>query len=185
MIDKTMSFLLGELNTFLGTVFPTGEPHAVLSDLASPDGGLPPGTDNKIVLTLVNIERDGIAYSPEAASGNLRLSAPLNLNLYILLSANFPASYADALRLLSSAIGFLQTKPGFTPSSGAGFPRGLERLTLEIVNLGVHELHQIWTITGVRYRPSILYKARMITIGGGWISERLPAVTATDPRIAG
>src|SRR5579862_8916932 len=135
MIDKTFMFLLGELNTYLGAVFPSAEPHAVLSNLVMPDGTVPPAIDNKVVITIANLEREMTAVNstrsrPETGA-NVRLTQPLNLNICFLLSASFAGDYVEALRFLSTSLGFLQSKSVFTPQNSANFPRGLEMLTVE------------------------------------------------------
>ena len=63
MIDKALNFTLDELNSFLGTRFQSHENLAVLSSLSNQDGSAPVITDNKIVLSLVNIERETAASS--------------------------------------------------------------------------------------------------------------------------
>lgn len=184
MIDQTLTFLLGELNSFLGATYPAPEPHAVLSDLALPDGTAPQGLENKVVMTLINVERETAAYSQErsalAQDGTLRQSQSLNLNLLFLMSVSYNNNYAKSLRWLSTALGFFQSKPFFNPENAPNFPRQLQRLSLELVTLGVHELQNVWAALGAKYRPSVVYKARMVSIPGGWVTERLPTVTGTD-----
>jgi hypothetical protein len=187
MIDKTLNFLLGELNAFLGTLFPASEPHAVLSALALPDGSIPPGIENKIVLTMLNLERDTLAHTTGATTRSetgesVRMSFPLHLNVYVLLSASFSSNYAEALRFLSSALGYLQSKPVFSPQNSAAFPRGLERLTLEMVSLNMQDLQNVWASVGAKYMPSVLYKARIVTIQDAWIAERVPVISSTDTK---
>src|SRR4051794_7121901 len=178
MIDKTLTFLVGELNGFLATAFPANEPHAVLSNLAAPDGSAPREIENKMVVTLANIERETIALSrpsSTAPSGSpLQVSPPLNLNLYFLLSASFPSDGAQALRFLSASLGYLQAKPVFTPQTSSAFPRGLQRLTVEMVNLSLTELQHVWAIAGAKYLPSAFYKARMVAIQDAQVTERIP-----------
>jgi Pvc16 N-terminal domain len=187
MIDKSMSFLLRELNTFLGTLYQTNEPPAVLSRLASPDGSTPIEIDNKLVVTLINMERDYAARSqqqPMTATGTStwQTSTPLNLNLYFLLSASFQGNYEVALQMLSSAIGFLQARPVFGPQDSALFPRGLERLTVEMVNLTIGDLHNIWSCNGAKYLPSAFYKMRMVTLQDAWTVDRVPVITGTSAK---
>lgn len=187
MIDKSFNFLLAELNTHLGTVFASAEAHAVLSSLAMPDGTVPAGIENKIVITIANIERETTAINhtrtrPEGGL-NMRLTEQLNLNVYFLLSASFAGDYVEALRFLSTSMGFLQSKPAFTPQNSANFPRGLEALTVELVNLDIHNLQNLWASTGAKYLPSAYYKARMLTLRDGWVAERIPVVTGTDARV--
>jgi len=188
MIDKTLSFLLGELNGFLGTVFPASEPYAVLSSLAQQDGSPPPGIENKILITLINVERDTTAFAPNLPARTeaglaTRVNPPLNLNINFLISASFAANYLEALRFLSSSMGFFQSKPVFTPQNSPAFPRGLERLTVEMVNLSIPDLQNLWASAGAKYLPSALYKARMITIQDGWVVERVPTITGTETKV--
>jgi hypothetical protein len=187
MIDKTMIYLLGELNGYIGTVFPSGEPQAVLSSLALHDGTSPREIENKLVLTLTNVEREYAAQSREVASytqGNsaLHMGQPLNLNLYFLLSSNYSSDCAQALRLLSAALGFFHERSVFAPQDSPAFPRGLQRLTVEMVNLSIGELHNLWASNGSKYLPSAFYKARMVTLQDGWITERVPVVTGAATR---
>jgi hypothetical protein len=186
MIDKTLSFVLGELNGFLGTNFPSNEPHAVLSGLANQDGSAPLGVENKIILSLTNVEREtavspGPVTRPDPGAA-LRVSPPLSLNIFILVSSNF-GSYVESLRFLSSSIGFLQAKPVFTPQNSAGFPRGLERLSIEMVNLNMSDLQNLWATMGGKYLPSVFYKLRMITIQDGWITERIPVIAGSETKV--
>jgi hypothetical protein len=183
MIDTTLVFLRDQLNGYLAQRYSSREPLVVVASLSSLDGTVPTGIDNRVVLTLANVEREGAAGSaPQLRPGNggfARLAPPLHLNLYILVSAWFPGNYVEALKLLSAVVGYFQGKPAFA-SGLAGFPRGLERLTMEIVNLDPQGLNNLWAGLGGRYLPSVLYKARMLTVQEGWVLEQVPAVTSTD-----
>jgi hypothetical protein len=188
MIDKTLTFVLGELNGFLGTIFPSSEPHAVLSSLANPDGSASQGTENKIIVSLTNIERETAAVSTPIQTrpdngGALRVSTPLNLNIFILLSSSFVGNYAEALRFLSESIRFFQAKPVYTPQNSPGFPRELERLAIEMVTLNIQDLQNLWSNMGGRYLPSAFYKVRMITLPDAWVTERIPMVTGTATKV--
>jgi hypothetical protein len=187
MIDKTMNFLLGELNAFLGTVYKANEPYAVLANLSMPDGSPPREIENRVVLTLTNIEREYAARNQELsapAQGNTswRSNSALNLNLYFLLAASFPSDTAQALRFLSAAVGFFQSKAIYGPHDAATFPRGLERLTVEMVNLTIGDLHNIWSCNGSKYLPSVFYKVRMVTLQDGWVIDRVPVITGTSAK---
>ena len=185
MLDRTLSFLLTQLNDHLGTRYPSKEPHVVLSSLSTPEGTVPPDIANRVVLTLVNIEREGAAGPAPQPSrmengAFVRMSPPLNLNLYVLITASFGNNYAEALKLLSAVLGYFQGKPAFNAQSASTFPKGLERLTMEMVNLDVQGVNNLWGNLGVKYLPSVLYKARMFTLQEGWVAEQVPPISGID-----
>jgi hypothetical protein len=188
MIDKTLDFILDELNGFLEARFPSSEPHAVLSSLANQDGSVPPIIENKLILSLVNVERETTA----AVSGTqlraqngayTRVSPSLNLNLFMLVSAHFGNNYAESLKFLSSAVGFFQAKPMYSVESGPGFPRGVEKLTLEMMSLDFQDLNNLWGNLGGNYLPSVVYKVRTLTVQEAWIIEQVPAITGTEVKL--
>jgi hypothetical protein len=188
MLERTLSFLADQLNAHLGARYPSSEPHAVLSSLIGGDGTVPSGIENKVVLSLVNIEREVSAAGSGTqlraeGEGFIRTNAPLNLNLYILAAASFAGNYDEALKLLSAVLGFFQGRQVFTVQNVAGFPRGLEKLTLEIVNLDLQGLNNLWGNIGGKYLPSVLYKARMLTVQEGWILDQVPGISGTDTTI--
>ena len=190
MIDKALNFLLGEINAFLGVHFGGPENAAVLSSLCNPDGSPPLVIDNKIVLSLVNIEKETsmgsgsfVSRSPSAYS---RTNPALHLNLYILISASFsgrPHSYDSALKSLSHSITFLQSKPAFDAQNSPSFPAGFEKLTMEMVSLSMAELSTLWAVLGASYLPSVVYKMRMLTVQDAWIIEPIPNITEAAPTI--
>ena len=90
MIDTTFNFILDELNGFLGTRYPSSEPHVVLSSLSNQDGTVPPQIENKLILSLVNIEREVAAATSsmqlQPHNGDyIRVNPPWRLNLYVLV----------------------------------------------------------------------------------------------------
>lgn len=185
MIDKTLNFLLEELNGFLGRRFQSNENLVVLSGLMNPDGTVPLAIENKVILTLTNIERESAAANAAGRSRvvegpRARVSPPLNLNLYLLVAANFGNNYAESIKFLANAVAFFQAKPVFTAQGSASFPRELERLSMEMVSLDYALLNNLWAALGAKYLPSVVYKARMLTIQESWITDRVPGISTTD-----
>jgi hypothetical protein len=185
MLDRTLSFLLAQVNDYLATRYPSKEPHVVLSGLSTLEGTAPPEIANRVVMSLVNIEREGAIGSGSEpvrteGGGFVRTPPPLNLNLYILMSASFGSNYVEALKLLSAVLGYFQGRPVFTAQNAAAFPKGLDRVTIEIVNLNMQELNNLWGNFGAKYLPSVLYKARMLTLQEGWVVEQVPAVSGVE-----
>jgi hypothetical protein len=189
MIDKTLSFLLDELNGYLSARFRSPDKLAVLSSLSHMDGSPVPGLDGKVILTLVNIGREAAVPAlgtptKSDAGGYVRTAAPLNLNLYLMVSASF-RNYMEALTMLSSTLGFFQGRPGFDAQSCASFPPHLEKLTAELVSISSQEMNNLWGILGAKYLPSAVYKLRVITLQQGWAEEMVPAVLDPDAQVGG
>mgnify|MGYP001049091275 CR=1 FL=1 len=185
MIEKTMPFLQEQLNGYLSQRYP-GEPElAVLSGIANADGSPSDKIANKIALTLINVERESVASNSSAryrsdGDAMARITPPLNINLLILVSANFEGNYADSLKTLSSVLRFFQAHPIFTRQTAAGIPDSLERLTVEWTDMDLQSIYNLWSVLGGRYMPSVVYKARMIIISDAWIADDVPVITGTD-----
>lgn len=185
MIDATFNFIADALNGFLGARYPSSEPHVVLSSLSNQDGTVPPQIENKLIVTLVNVEREAAAavsaMQLRPQNGEyVRVSPALNLNLYVLVSAYFGSNYGESLKFLSSAMGFFQSKPVYSREDAPDFPPGLEKLSLEMVNLSLQDLNNLWGNLGGKYLPSVVFKARMLTIQEGWVTAHVPEITGTE-----
>jgi hypothetical protein len=190
MIDKAANFIVGELNNLLSARFHSNENLVVLSSISNPDGTLPPGIENKIVVSLLNVEREGAATGgmwPARSNGDThgRVSPALALNLMILVTASFSGNYGEALKFLGNVMGFFQGRPSFNAQSSSAFPPELERLSVELVNLNIHEINNVWSILGAKYMPSVVYKVRMLVVQQNWISEFTPVISGTGTQVKG
>lgn len=188
MIDKAMAFIMGELNSVLLARFQSSENLVILSSVSNPDGSLPSGIENKVVLTLINVEREAAANSGTWAAraaneGFVRTSPPLSLNLLMMVTASFASNYSEALRFLGSVMGFFQAKPSFNAQNSPSFPAEMEKLSMELVNLSIQEINNVWAILGAKYMPSVVYKVRMLVLQENWIGERIPAITGPETRV--
>lgn len=182
MILQAMKFVEQRLNRYLLGRYPSQSDWVVLSGITQNDGSVPLDVARKIALTLINIERDPVATNTQPrsqndAKGSAVMNPTLRVNLDVLISAHFDDTYADGLELLSSAIGFFQGSSIYSPQTAPDLPPGLDRLTTEWVDLDVARIHQLWTVLGGRYRPSVLYKFRMLSFQSGWITGEVPAIT--------
>ncbi|SRR6266481_5448728 len=190
MIDKAMNFIVSELNNVLSARFQPNENLAILSNLSNPDGTLPPRIENKIVLSLLNVEREAAAnggnWPTRSGPDNFgRVSPPLALNLLLLVTASFSSNYGEALKFLGNVMGFFQGKPSFNSQNSSTFPGEMEKLSVELVNLSIHEINNVWSILGAKYMPSVVYKMRMLVVQENWIGERIPAISGTDTSVKG
>ncbi len=168
MIQAAISHLAERLNEFLARGLGLSEDIVVVSHLVEQDGSVVPGVTNKLVLFLTNIEKEAAAgLSPATHFGGIqtgRRAQPVNLNLYLILAANFTGSnYPEALKMISAAILFFQRNPIFDRQSSPGLDRRIEKLVLDIENMGRQDLSNLWGGLGAKYLPSVLYKMRMLT----------------------
>ena len=159
MIDGLLAFIVDRLNTVLQDQEPRGEPQAIMGRLG---GVQPAATENKIIVSIANIERETTTRGPNDHSGG---RPTLNINLFVLVAANFD-NYAQALRSLSTALTFFQSSPVMTPATSPGFPVGIDKLTIEFVNMSFQEASNLWTIRGSLYLPSFLLKLRATASAG-------------------
>jgi len=185
MIDSAIKHLAAQLDQFLKSTLSTSENIVVVSNLVDSAGNPIADVNNKVAMFLCGLERDTVAM--RAGDGNTGRSfasgAPVFLNLYVMVAANFGgATYPEALRFLSAAIGFFQRQPVFDRVSTPDLDPGIERLVLDMENLKPHESSNIWSLLGAKYIPSVLYRVRMVSIDGVAIRGRQPAIV--DPTAA-
>lgn len=118
----------------------------------------------KMVVSLLSVEREtsgGISAPVQRTEeGYARMQPPLLLNLNVMLAAVFDErQYAESLSLLADTLRFIQSVPRFEVD-GAWY-------TIEIVNLTLQDLNNMWTLLGGQYYPSVACKIRRLCIDGG------------------
>jgi hypothetical protein len=183
MISAAIGHLAFQLNQQFKNNFQLIEDVVVVSNLVELDGSVAPNANNKLVLTLANIEKDTLPYRANTlARGRderlLQTSAPLFVNLYLMMSANFGAgNYAEALKYISHAIAFFQQRPMFDQKNSPGLDERIERLVLDIENLPIADLNNMWSLLGGRYLPSMYYKVRMMAIDANALTGQVPVIT--------
>ncbi|HEY4319223.1 MAG TPA: DUF4255 domain-containing protein [Herbaspirillum sp.] len=187
MINAAVSHLAVQLNQFLKQAYALTEDIVLMSGLVDAEGHAVPNTNNKLVVFLANLEKDTVPYRQQTAgevgaARSVVSSAPLYLNLYVMIAANFSgANYSEALKLISGAISYFQRFPVFDHQVTPGLDPRIEKLVLDMENLKIHELSNIWTLLGGKYLPSVLYKVRMVAFDTDDIVARVPTVRMPAP----
>ena len=181
MIHAAVSHIANQLNHFLKRSFDLSEDVVVLSNIAEPDGSLAPNVNNKLVVFLVNVEKDTLSSRHQGGSGGIEFSSSsfpaVFLNLYVMVAANFSgASYAEGLKFLSNAISFFQRQPIFDHQQTPDLDRRINKLVLEIENLKTQDLSSLWGMLSGKYQPSILYKVRMISFESGDVLSQISPI---------
>jgi hypothetical protein len=162
------------------------EDRVVVSSLINPDGSITENIENKVVISVINLEHETTVKSMNNyVNGNNnnygKVSPPVYLNLYLLISANYDSgNYIEALKMLSTVIGIFQSNTYFTKQKNPTMISPIEKLTFEIFNLPINELSHIWSGIGAKYVPSIVYKVRMITINGELISKEVSGLSGMN-----
>lgn len=183
MIDIALEHLAQQLNQFLRLASASGEDLVVVSNLVDADGSGAAEVKNKIALVLAGVQREAAAVRGDVRSGPWLTGGAISLNLSVLVAANFYGqNYKDALRLLSSVVGYFHSNPVFDRVNSPGLDVGIDRLTVEVENLTIHEMSNLWGMLGSKYMPSILYRVRMVSINSDAVRARTPIVG--DPQLS-
>ena len=189
MIHSAINHLATQLNAYLKRTNNLTEDIVVVSSLVEADGSPSPHANNKLLLLLTNIEKDT---TPKRAGSralsfdgrSVQSTQPLYLNLYVMLAANFSgANYVEALKFISRAIGFFQTHSTFDKQGSPDLDGRIERLILDIENLSIQDLSNLWGLFGGQYLPSVYYRVRMIAVSPESIIGQLPIATRPAPSV--
>lgn len=170
MIDKALNFIADFLDKELKTKFNLDQDSVIVSSLVNPDGSVSKNIENKIVVSVINIEHETFIktstnYKTDVNTIYSKATPPVNLNLYLLISANYNSlNYLEALKMLSAVIASFQANPFFTKNEHPNMMEPLEKLTLEVYNVPITELSHIWSSIGAKLVPSMVYKLRMIIL---------------------
>ena len=154
-----------------------------LGSIVESDGNLSSSVKNKVAFTLINIEKETAKQFYNSRNRTLKEQfihevPEERYNLDLLLSSNFD-NYKEALTFLEEGMLFFQTYPSFNKTTFSNMPKGISRLDLEMDNISYHEMHSLWTSLGAKYRPSVIYKARLITLSENRIQAVTPLVKET------
>lgn len=63
---------------------------------------------------------------------------------------------------MSEVISYFQANKVFQAEKEAGFPEGVEKLTVEFITLPFAQQNEVWSSLRTTYRPSVLFKIRML-----------------------
>lgn len=160
MIASVLQYIRLQLEDYLKRETETDDSLVKIAGLGA-HGSTSPVPDNGLTISVVNIENDKrIAHHATPVRDRPYLSvAPFYLDISFLLSSSVNADeYLQGLHLLSVAMNFFQNNPLFT----TGLPAGLEKLPVELVSIDMDRMNGLWLASGRAYRPSVMYKLRML-----------------------
>jgi hypothetical protein len=175
MIFKAISLISSQLNEFIEPL--SGDKEVIIANIALHEMPDQNQLKEKVVISVINIEEESTLknYNRNQTNGTQvsYFHHPVNLNLHLLFTANYPQSYDTALIRLSSIIRFFQHRNMFDVQSAQPLPDTLDitdpedkglRLKMELCTLSFEQINYLWGTLGGKQMPFVLYKARVITI---------------------
>jgi hypothetical protein len=184
MISKALEFTCDLLDQFLKNRLGTTESKVLLNNLIENNGSVPQQNSNKVIISLINIEKET---SRPFSGWNQQVSndqyANVNLteryNLDILVGANFD-NYQETLHYLDEVMIFFQANHCMDHAKSAAMPDGIPKLEFEIEKITYHQMQSLWTAMGAKYRPSVVYKVRMVSVQANEADKFIPAILQTS-----
>ncbi|MFV0299867.1 MAG: DUF4255 domain-containing protein [Paracoccus sp. (in: a-proteobacteria)] len=185
MIDICLRSIHGRLNEYLQGLFSVSDDLVVLSPLADAEGAQAAETRNRVAMFLLNISQDTVPRQrPTPNSPETQYAPPMHLDIHFMLAAaHDPDLYAEGLKQISAAMMFFQAHPLLTPRNLPTLPPQVSQLSIEMVNLRIEELSQLWSNLGGRYVPSVTYKMRTAIIDSGTLVRVDPLITRRETRV--
>lgn len=122
---------------------------------------------NKVTPLLINVEeeghlRPGDRFSRVSVNGNRESVFPdVRLNLYILFVSHFQ-EYTDALNYLSLIVKYFQSHPVLDHQNTPELHEDIDKLIIELKTLPINEQNEVWNALRSAYRPSLLYRVKML-----------------------
>jgi hypothetical protein len=179
MIHQVLPAIVRELTEYLESRFGISEDQVVLGNVVNQDGSL--AVDgNKLVVSLINIARDGSKGSATGFGGNN--NPPVFVNLYVIFAAVYNQSnissqdYLESLKVISGVISFFQGRCMFDAHSTPDFPPDAGKVVCEIENVEFRELVNLWSLSGAKYVPSIVYRFRSLNMEEGLVTDEMPHI---------
>lgn len=166
MIDQALTLIRDRLNAHLCALCDMSGDLVVLAPLSDAQGHPTGETRNRLALFLTHVAPDaGPRIRPNATPGVSGEARPLHLDIHFMLAAGHdPDTYGEGLKLLSAALLFFQAQPVLTPTRVPEMPAGILQLAVDISNLRIEEVGQLWSNLGGRYVPSVMFAMRSVMV---------------------
>lgn len=176
MIHEVIPAVVAELNEFLESKLDAEDNKVLIGNLIDGSGNISLREENKIICSLINIERDGSRqfYRPGE-------NPPVLINLYVIFYAYFaPNNYLEALKFISGVLAFFQSRSAFEPHDTPHLPSDADKIIFEIENIPWRELSSVMSYLGLKYAPSIIYKVRTLRIEEDNLNPDIPPIVGFE-----
>ena len=183
MITQALTYISSKINSAFFT--PGVSPRVILGNVASLyDAGI---NESNVLLSLVNIEEEVLLRNPENFFKRdlsvIYKNPPMHFNITLVFGAYLPnqndlgTNYEGSIAKIQKVIGFFQRQNIFERAEFPDLPAGIEKLTFDLVNLNIEQLHHLWSMLGGKYVPSVAYKMRMVIIDEALETMEAPLIT--------
>ena len=188
MIHQVLPAVVNEMRAYLESKFGLAEDQVVLGNIVNQDGSL--AVDgNKLVVSLINIARAGTKGSLKSIGGNDH--PPVYVNLYVVFAAVFnqsninSADYLESLKMISGVVSFFQGRNSFDQHDTSDFPADAVKVYVEMENIEFRELVNLWSLSGAKYVPSVVYRLRSLNMEEDLVTDELPPVGGVNSNFGG
>jgi hypothetical protein len=192
MIDVVINHVASSANKYLMRSFDLHEDVVVVSNILEQDGTVATHVDNKIVVSLVNIEKEVFPltrnFAATSHSRSTNSNEPIHFNLYLMVASYFSGSnYQEGLKFLSKTISYFHSHNMFDHQNSPSLHPSVDKVVLDIENQSIDDLSKLWGMLSGKYLPSVLYKVRMVTYESNAVlgqtselSNPIPTVSKSD-----
>lgn len=169
MLAPVFQILVRNLNAYFNNIQRTDNSQSAVVKLLQQEGEQESVKFplNTVTPLLINIEEEGHLRSGDrflrtSANGGRESGLPdIRLNLYILFVSHFQ-EYVDSLNYLSLIVRYFQSNPVLDHQNTPGLDESIDKLIVELKTLPLSEQNEVWNALRSAYRPSLLYRVRMI-----------------------
>lgn len=167
MIYSILQLIQESLQGFLELQFPQKTYVVAVDKLVTREGkSTTDAQSGRVVITLLHTQEERTMQRSRTSD----LTQPYHFNLLLLFSVHekeqsaSDSAYLEAMKYLDMVLGYFQQTPVFSPQTHA-LPPNIRHLHFELFNEDLRENSYIWTMTGAKHTPSVLYQVRSVRVG--------------------
>jgi len=169
MISQFISFLKDDLNSFIAQKKGVIDTFVLFANLNNVIETSQNG-DNKIIISIVNIEEEKLLQSPDnfikTKTEVTYKNPPVWLNFVCLFTFYTKSNEQyDGIDMLSNVVQYFQSRPRINKTTAvvpANFPPIYDDFRAEFVSLNYEQTNYLWGLFGGKYHPSVVYKFKSI-----------------------
>ncbi|NII27617.1 DUF4255 domain-containing protein [Pseudoflavitalea sp. X16] len=182
-----IAFLKDDLNAFISNKIGASSDFVISANLNNIVDKTDGTIDNKIVISIVNIEEEKMLKSPDnyvKVNNEINYRKPpvwLNVICLFTFYTKSLENY-DGIDMLENVVQYFQSKPRIDKTTAvvpANYPANLEEVRAEFVSLNYEQTNYLWGLFGGKYHPSVVYKFKTIPVDNADITPGGPPIEET------